>query len=180
LLDVTRIEAGQLSLKPERIAARDIVNELIESQETLAASAALKIGASVPSDLPKVWADRDRLSQILENLVGNAIKFTRPGGRIDVSARADGNQVVFSVTDTGAGIAEADLEHIFDRFWQGHQTKRRGAGLGLPIVKALVQAHGGRVWVQSTVGKGTSFFFSIPTAAGARLVDHRMHGLASS
>jgi len=180
LLDVTRMEAGQLSLMPERIAPHEIVRDLIESQETLAASAGLAIEADVSWDLPEVWADRDRLSQILENVVGNAIKFSKPGDRISLGARADGNQIVFSVIDTGAGIAKADLDHIFDRFWQADKATRKGTGLGLPIVKALVQAHGGEVRVESTLGKGTSFFFSIPIAAAAKSQDCRTRGTAAS
>jgi len=167
LLDVTRMEAGHLSLRPERLAVPDFIADLLDTQGALASSAALELEAALPPDLPDVWADRDRLTQIFENLIGNAIKFSKSGGRITLGAAAEENQIVFSVGDTGAGITEADFEHIFDRFWQLPKAKRRGAGLGLPIVKGLVQGHGGRIWVQSTVGKGSTFFFTIPMAAQA-------------
>jgi PAS domain S-box-containing protein len=167
LLDVTGMEAGHLSLRPERLAVPEFITDLLDAQGALASSAALELRAVLPPDLPDVWADRDRLNQIFENLIGNAIKFSKSDGRITLGAQVEQNQIVFSVADTGAGIAEADFEHIFDRFWQVPKAKRRGAGLGLPIVKGLVQAHGGSVWVQSTVGKGSTFFFTIPMAAQA-------------
>jgi signal transduction histidine kinase len=98
------------------------------------------------------------------NLLGNAIKFSRPGGWITLGARAEGTQVVFSVADSGEGIAEADIDHMFDRFWQAHKAKVQGAGLGLPIVRGLVEAHGGRIWVRSRPAEGSTFFFTIPMA----------------
>jgi signal transduction histidine kinase len=165
LLDITRIETGHLALRQEWISIADLVREVIDTQETLASSAAVNIQSSVPADSPKIWADRDRLNQIFENLIGNAIKFSRPGGLITLGVKAENAEIVFSIADTGAGIAPSDLDHVFDRFWQAHKTKRSGAGLGLAIVKGLVQAHGGRVWVQSTLDKGSTFFFAMPTAA---------------
>jgi signal transduction histidine kinase len=117
----------------------------------------------VERDIPEVWADLDRLLQVFENLVGNAVKFTEPGGRITVGAARRGDDVLFWVADTGAGIAAEDLPHLFDRFWQARKATRRGAGLGLPIVKGIVEAHGGRIWVESTLGRGSTFFFTIPT-----------------
>jgi PAS domain S-box-containing protein len=164
LLDVTRIESGRLSLRPERIPVREFILELLDIQEALASSSDLEIRSEVPADLPEVWADRDRLNQIFENLLGNAIKFSRPGGQITLGARAEGTQVVFSVADSGEGIAETDIDHIFDRFWQAHKAKVQGAGLGLPIVRGLVEAHGGRVWVRSRPAEGSTFLFTIPMA----------------
>jgi len=167
LLDVARMEAGHLSLRPGRLAVPEFIRDLLDAQSALASSAALEIRVALPPDLPDVWADRDRLHQIFENLIGNAIKFSKPGGQITLGAELEESEIVFSVADTGVGIAEADLPHIFDRFWQARKAKRRGAGLGLPIAKGLVQAHGGRVWAQSAVGKGSTFFLSIPIAAQA-------------
>jgi signal transduction histidine kinase len=105
------------------------------------------------------------LLQVLENLVGNAMKFTGPGGRITLAATNEPGFVHFSVTDTGAGIPEANLERVFDRFWQANRTERRGAGLGLPICKGIVERHGGRIWGTSSVGYGTTFNFTLPAAA---------------
>ena len=112
-----------------------------------------------------IWADRDRLLQVFENLIGNSIKFTKPGGRITLGATVRAGEVLFSVADTGCGIATTNLPHVFDWFWQAPGAKRRGVGLGLPIVKGIVESHGGRVWVESPLGQGSTFFFTIPTAA---------------
>jgi signal transduction histidine kinase len=114
-----------------------------------------------------VWADRDRLLQVFENLIGNAVKFTNPGGHVTVGASPGQGEDIFWVSDTGAGIAAEDIPHVFDRFWQGCGTRRCGAGLGLSIVKGIVEAHGGRVWVESAAGQGTTFAFSIPTVSQA-------------
>jgi len=105
---------------------------------------------------------------VLENLVGNAVKFTEPGGRIELGAAEREREVLFWIADTGAGIAAKDLPQVFDRFWRAPESRHRGTGLGLPIVKGIVEAHGGRVWVESTRGKGTTFFFTIPKAAAAQ------------
>jgi signal transduction histidine kinase len=117
-----------------------------------------------PRELPPLWADRDRLSQVFENLIGNALKFSVGGGRITVGAAVREDEVLFSVRDTGAGIQPEHLPHLFDRFWQARRAEREGAGLGLPIVKGVVEAHGGRIWVESTPGEGSCFFFTIPRA----------------
>jgi signal transduction histidine kinase len=104
---------------------------------------------------------------VFENLLGNALKFTAPGGRVTLGAQAGDNEVLFRVTDTGAGIPPEHLPHLFDRFWQARAGERRGAGLGLPIVKGIVEAHGGTIQVESTPGQGTTFLFTIPVADAA-------------
>ncbi len=114
-----------------------------------------------------MWGDHDRLLQVFENLIGNAIKFTGVGGRITVGAASKEQEIMFWVADSGCGIASDALPHVFDRFWQATTGDRRGAGLGLPIVKGIVEAHGGHVWAESTLGRGSTFFFSIPTATPA-------------
>jgi signal transduction histidine kinase len=119
----------------------------------------------VPDDLPPIHADSARIQQVLSNLVGNAIKFTPPGGRITVRAeRAGPNEVRVVVSDTGPGIAPEMLPHVFSRFWQGKRSDRRGVGLGLSIAKGIIEAHDGRIWVESRPGEGTKFIFSLPTA----------------
>ena len=132
-------------------------------QRPLADSASLELRLDLPCDLPELWGDHDRLLRVFENLIGNAIKFTEPGGEIILGADAGADDVLFSVADTGCGISDDQVRHIFDRFWQGPEGKRRGAGLGLPIVKDIVEAHGGRIWVQSSPGQGSTFFFTIST-----------------
>jgi CheY-like chemotaxis protein len=109
-------------------------------------------------------ADEERLLDVLENLIGNAIKFTKPGGSITIGASAEGNEVLVWVKDSGAGIPPEQLPHIFDRFWQADKNERRGIGLGLSICKAIVEAHNGRIWAESTVGVGTTMSFTIPAA----------------
>lgn len=165
LLDVTRMEAGRLSVEQTRIPAQQIVADTIEAQRPLATSASLDLRLDVAPDLPEIWADRDRLLQVFENLIGNALKFTKPGGSIAVGAAPRDSEVLFWVTDTGSGIAAEDLPYLFDRFWQAKRAERRGAGLGLPIVKGIIEAHCGRIWVESTLGQGSTFFFTIPTAS---------------
>jgi signal transduction histidine kinase len=115
-------------------------------------------------------ADRDRLLQVLSNLLGNALKFSDDRGKVVVRAANTDCAVRISVTDSGHGIPAADLPHVFDRFWQADRTSRAGAGLGLAICKGIVEAHGGRIWAVSQVGRGTTFHFEIaryPSAAGA-------------
>ena len=164
LLDVTRMEAGQLTIEQTRAPAARVVADAFDAHKALASSAGLELRLSLPPNLPHVWADRNRLLQVLENLIGNAIKFTPSGGRVTVGAAPRDTDVLFRVTDSGPGIAVDDQAHLFDRFWQERKTTYRGgAGLGLPIVKGIVEAHGGDVWVESTIGQGSTFFFTIPT-----------------
>jgi len=162
LLDVTRLEAGRLALECSRISAAAIAAEAAETQKALAQSNAVDLRVELPPQLPDIDADRDRLLQVFENLIGNAIKFTPAGGQVIVGGTSDGRSVRYYVRDTGSGIAVEDQPHVFDRFWQARATKRAGAGLGLRIVKGIVEAHGGRVWVESTPGRGSTFYFEIP------------------
>jgi signal transduction histidine kinase len=164
LLDVARMEAGRLHVEPCRTQAVQIASHAVETQRPLASAASLDLRLDVAQDVPDVWADRDRLLQVFENLIGNALKFTESGGRITVGAAAQESEVLFWVADTGSGIAAEDQRHLFDQFWQARKNRRHGVGLGLPIVKGIVQAHGGRVWIESTPGRGSTFFFTIPTA----------------
>lgn len=167
LLDVTRMEAGQLSIDMCAVDASRLLSDTFESQQLLAAASFLELRLESRGGLPEVWADRDRLLQVFENLIGNAMKFTAPGGSIVVGARPQPDGVLFWVTDTGAGISAVDLPHLFDRFWQAEKVKRRGAGLGLAIVKGLVESHGGTIWVESAEGAGSTFYFKILLAGMA-------------
>jgi len=164
LLDVAVMESGQLTIEPAPLAARDLIVGAVDMQRPLASSSSLELRVDVDRDLPDIWGDRDRLLQVFENLIGNAIKFTKAGGCITVGAASRDHQVVFRVADTGAGIAPENLPHVFDRFWQASKAGGLGAGLGLPITKGIVEAHGGRIWVESTSSRGTTFSFTIPQA----------------
>jgi PAS domain S-box-containing protein len=167
LLDVASMEAAEMPIAPASLAAGDLIAEAVELQRVLAASSALEIEVDVPPDLPAVWGDHDRLLQVFENLIGNAMKFTDPGGRISVGGASRAGEIVFWVADTGCGIPAESLPRIFDRFWQAAGAARGGAGLGLAITKRIVEAHRGRVWVDSAPGRGSTFFFSIPQAPPA-------------
>lgn len=164
LLDVARVDAGQLTVHPSALSVEELVGGSVETHLPIAAAASVELGLDIAPGLPAVWADQARLLQVFDNLIGNAVKFTGPGGRITVGATPGDDVVLFRVTDTGSGIPAEHLPHVFDRFWQATKGERRGSGLGLSIVKAVVQAHGGRIWVESVPGKGSTFRFTIPVA----------------
>jgi signal transduction histidine kinase len=173
LIDVTRMEAGHnLSLGLERTKGATLISDTLKGQTPLASAAALELRLDAVPDVPDIWADRQRLLRVFENLIGNAIKFTKPGGKITLAAAPREDAVLFSVADTGSGITSDHLPHLFDRFWRAPQDKRPGAGLGLAIAKGIVEAHGGRIWVQSTPGQGSTFFFTIPTTASKAIPNH--------
>jgi signal transduction histidine kinase len=162
LLDVSRLEAGGLRLEPTPVAVSALLSDLAEQFAELAASRRVGLECVAPDGLPAVRADRARLLQALSNLLDNAFRVTPAGGTVAISAAAMHDLVEFSVRDTGPGIPAEQLPHLFDRFWQGTRERRGSSGLGLTIVKGIVDAHGGRLAVESRVGEGTSFRFWIP------------------
>jgi len=163
LLDVSLIEAGQLRIDGDRVNVSDLVLDAVDMQRPLASSSGLTIRVDVAHDGDVLWASRERLHEVFENLIGNAIKFTEAGGHITVSAEPREMDVLFSVSDTGCGIGPESLTHVFDPFWQAvPRAGRLGAGLGLAITKGIVEAHDGRIWVESVAGQGSTFFFTIP------------------
>jgi len=164
LLDTTRIEAGALSVDRETLSVSQVLHDALEAERGLASSASLELQLAADRELPPIWADRARVLQVFENLVGNALKFTPKGGRITIGAVPQPGELLFSVADTGPGMAAANLPHVFDRFWRAERAERQGAGLGLAICKGIVEAHGGRIWVESVPGRGTTFYFTIPSA----------------
>jgi signal transduction histidine kinase len=164
LLDVTAIEAGRLAVEPGELAVGAVIAEAVESLAGGAAEKGVALAAAVEQGLPRVFADRERVLQVLANLAGNAVKFTPSGGRVEVSAAREGDEVRVAVRDTGPGIAAEDLPYVFDRFWQARSTRRAGAGLGLAIARGIVEAHGGRIGAESTVGEGSTFAFTLPVA----------------
>jgi PAS domain S-box-containing protein len=174
LLDVGLMESGQLIIQRARVSARELINAAFDIHRPMASSSSLELHVDVDRDVA-VWGDRDRLLQVFDNLIGNAIKFTTSGGAIRLGAASIDHEVVFWVADTGHGIAPENLPRVFDRFWQATRTGRQGAGLGLPITKGIVEAHGGRIWVESTQGKGSTFSFTIPKASADR-DDQSEHG----
>jgi signal transduction histidine kinase len=162
LLDTVRLHAGKLVLDLEDIEVAKIFSQAEEMYAPLAAKRRIKLHTIPPEAGLVVRADSLRVSQIVGNLLGNAIKFTPENGSVTVRAVSDGDQVILQVTDTGPGISAADLEHLFDNFWQAQRSDHRGVGLGLAIAKGVVEAHGGRIWCESTPGRGSTFSFTLP------------------
>ena len=168
LLDVAKFESGRLGIDKRPIEVGPLVSEAADMLRPLASERSLRLDAVIDEDLPPIAADAGRVLQVFSNLIGNAIKFTPSGGRITIQAEPIGGQTRFSVTDTGPGIPAAQLPHVFGRFWQADATDRRGIGLGLAIAKGIVEAHGGRIWVESELGAGTTFFFTLSGGADTR------------
>ena len=167
LLDITSIEAGKLLVMPERLDAHRLVSEAAETFQPLATARGIVVDVQTTGDPLLAEFDHERLLQVLGNLLDNALKFTPTGGRISLRAALADSAVEFAVSDTGAGIAEEDLKTVFDRFRQVNRRDRRGLGLGLYIARCIVEAHGGKMWVESQVGMGTTFHFTIPVSAKA-------------
>ena len=168
LLDVTRLEVGkQLPVEPAPLDVRPLLQETYELFKTQATTSSIALRYEVEDDVPPVYADHHRLTQVLSNLVGNSMKFTPAEGKITVRATGRDGHVLFCVSDTGPGIPQKNLKDIFNPYWQAKRTARLGTGLGLPIAKGIVEAHGGRIWAESEPGKGTTFFFTLPVARDA-------------
>lgn len=162
LLDVTRIDANRLSVDPAMIDGQLLLDEALLDAASVSPDASIRVTHAWDGNPSRVLADRSRIFQVFSNLVGNALKFTPKGGAIDVRGRLNGDEALFTIADTGPGIPAENLPHLFDRFWQARETRRAGAGLGLYIAKGIVEAHGGRLWVESKLGAGTTFFFTLP------------------
>ena len=162
LLDISRIESGRVKMEFRAVSPREMAMEALESFRTAAHDQGVTLDMELPEDLPEVWADTTRISHVFGNLLSNALKYTPPGGKVTLSARAEEHGVTFSIVDTGKGIPSHYLPRIFEQFFrvpdQGPQT---GAGLGLAIVKEIVGAHGGTVSVDSIEGKGSTFSFAL-------------------
>jgi signal transduction histidine kinase len=162
LLDVKRLEGGPIALELRTLRVTDVVRDVVEVFRPIADGRSISLTADVPATLPPLNADYQRLVQVLSNLVSNAVKFTQPGGTVTVQARAAPDVMLFSVSDSGPGIPIEQQQHVFDRFWQARKGGRKGLGLGLAIARGIVDAHGGRIWLESTAGTGTAFLFTIP------------------
>jgi signal transduction histidine kinase len=169
LLDVSKIEALKVELHPEAVPLPRAAKEMEVMFRPEAQEKNVKLELRIPEDLPRLWADPDKLSEILMNLISNAFKFTPSGGQVTVSGTKDGDFVHVSVKDTGVGIPKESLNSVFNKFEQVKPTeglvrKTKGTGLGLTIVKGFVEAHGGRVWIESETDKGTTVHFTLPVA----------------
>ena len=167
VLDLSKIEAGQLVLSLGDYSFNDVVQAVASALGSLAAEKRLPLRVDVAPDLPVGRGDERRITQVLLNLVGNAIKFTE-AGEVAVRVTASHGAFLAAVADTGPGVREEDRQKIFEEFQQSDNSPTKtkgGTGLGLAIAKRIVEMHGGRIWVESTLGKGSTFFFSIPVRA---------------
>jgi PAS domain S-box-containing protein len=165
LMDVVKLEGGQmLSLDAAAVELPPLLGEIRESFQAQAQPRQQTLTGDWEPEMPPIVADRDRLHQVLANLLANALKFTPEGGRVGIAARRVEAEVWISVQDSGPGIAAEDVPRIFDPYWQARRTARLGAGLGLTISKGIVEAHGGRIWVESRPGEGSMFIFALPIA----------------
>lgn len=165
LLELSRIESGRVPLERKLIAPKALLQPAVERMRIQAERSRLEMSVDCPDDLPPVNVDPGRMEQVLVNLIHNAIKFTRPGGSIHIRAWLQENDVILSIADSGIGIAEEDLQRIFERFYKADRARSGGGtGLGLSIARHMVESHGGRIWAESELGKGSTFFISIPAA----------------
>lgn len=162
LLDATKIENSSLSIRHDVVEPDSVAKEVAASQAAIAEQKHIRFETAIGSPLPKISGDHDRLVQALGNLIGNAIKFTPEGGTVRLRVQAGDGSVQFAVDDTGPGIPPGDLPHLFEPFWQSKKTAHLGAGLGLKITRAIVEAHGGSIHVSNASGGGASFTFDIP------------------
>ena len=162
LQDVSRISAGRLRVERRRVPASDILKECADMFEPVMEDAALRFVRRFDDDLPVLLADRHRLQQVLSNLLGNAVRFTPHGGEIVLSATREEDMLRISVRDSGPGVAPDDVPRLFERYFQAPRLLRAGSGLGLYIAKGIVEAHGGDIGVESEVGKGAEFWFTVP------------------
>lgn len=166
LLDVTRIESGQLVVRQEPIDVRALLEETVEAFQAQAAAVDITLVCEVADGMRPVAGDRSRLVQVLSNLIANALKFTPAGRRVSVRASPADHAAQLSVKDAGDGIPAEDLPRVFERFWKADPESTAGAGLGLSICRSIVEAHGGRIWAASTVGRGTTFYVTLPYMPG--------------
>lgn len=164
LLTYSKIESGVLVLDVKELDVVALVEETIENHQLLAQNKGVELSYFIEEPHLKIKADHSKLLQVLSNLVGNSLKFTENSGTIKIRiSRKSNEEILFQVTDTGSGIKEEELQHIFDRYWQPARTQTQGSGLGLAIAKGVVDAHHGHIWVESTFGKGSTFNFTIPS-----------------
>lgn len=163
--DLSRIEGGQAPIQKKPFDITGVIGQAAARLGMQADRAGLTLNVEIASSLPQALGDRDRIEQVLVNLLHNAIKFTPPGGKISILARAEGSSILVSIADTGVGISVDDLPRIFERFYKADRSRTsKGTGLGLAIAKHVIEAHGGSIRAESMVGKGSTFHFTLPVA----------------
>jgi signal transduction histidine kinase len=176
LLELSRLEAGDVPMVRERLPLRPLVDRVLSELEVVRTRRAVELHERVPDDLPPVYADAERVHQVLFNLLDNAVRFTPSGGRVTITASRRNGAVDIAVTDTGPGIAPEHLPRLFERFYRVDRARSRdegGTGIGLAIARSVVEAHGGRIWAESEPGKGSTFTFQLPVATEAKAPETR-------
>ena len=163
LLDLSSMDAGYLSMERKLESVDELLSTTVETATPGAAAKSIRLETAIDEPHLVAYCDRDRVLQVLTNLIGNAIKFTRRGGSICLEARRTFDEIELSVRDSGAGIAKSQLDHIFDPYWQAAKTAKLGTGLGLSIARGIVEFHGGKIWAESIVDRGSCFFFTLPS-----------------
>lgn len=163
-LDLARLESGRLPFKSEFFDPEDLLQESVSIMQTKATENKLLLDLKIPTNLPTFKGDRDKIKQVVLNLISNGINYNKPSGSITVGAEKDADELIIYVRDTGQGIRQADISHLFDKFYRSQTTEKsaQGTGLGLAISKRIVEAHNGRIEVQSEMGVGTTFFIHLP------------------
>jgi two-component system phosphate regulon sensor histidine kinase PhoR len=167
LLDLARIESGQLPWKREPVALSDLIGQVVDRLSVVAEDKGIAVTTDVQPNLPPALANAEQVGQVLMNLLFNSVKFTPSGGTIEVRAKAEDGSLSVAVADSGVGIAQDDLVRVFERFYKSDKSRARangGTGLGLPIARHIVEAHGGTIWADSEEGKGSTFTFTLPAA----------------
>jgi len=163
LTELSRIETGRVELELEPVNLNLLVEEVITQLKPQAERQGLSLKNELAADLPLVQAHKERIRQVIVNLMHNAIKFNRPGGSVSAATKRFEDTVVIEISDTGTGIANDDLPRIFERFYKADRSRAgQGTGMGLAIAKHVVEAHGGQIWAESEEGKGSTFSFSLP------------------
>ncbi len=167
MLDVVTLEAGRFSVSPAENSVDELMGETLDMFGPLAESKRIRLQLAVRQTGLTIRADRERVLQVLSNLLGNALKFTPAGGEVGISIERQEEVVCFTISDTGGGIPGEHLPHLFERFWKHETRGKKGTGLGLFIAKGIIQAHQGRIWVESDLGRGAAFHFTLPMAEPA-------------
>ena len=162
LLDLAKIEAGKIGMRREQFDIASLTNEILSVYEGEIAKKRLTLKQNIAQGIGSVWADRDKINQVIVNLLNNAIKYTPSGGSVNVKLEKVGDEFRFEISDTGPGIAKEDFAKIFDKFERVTTERHEGTGLGLPIAKDIVELHKGNIWLESEIGKGSKFIFTLP------------------
>jgi K+-sensing histidine kinase KdpD len=168
LLDTARLQAGRLSMQFRDVKTSQLLHQAAETFRQMATARKIQFDVNMPAEELTLHADEDRAAQVLGNLLGNAFKFTPEGGRVTLTASRVDGEALFRVSDTGPGLSAEQAGRLFERYWQGRPGDRRGVGLGLSIAHGIVEAHGGRIWVDTAPGKGSTFSFTLPLASPQR------------